>query len=355
MSPDALADRPAETSERSESPEAPLFLTGGTGLIGSHVAELWRSRGHPVRVLVRPGSDTRHLEELGCELVIGDLERPRSFRGAADGCPVAVHAAALVAEAAPWERYRAVNVEGTRHAVTECLRAGVERLVHVSSVAVYGHPADHGPGPIGETAAVDLPVPDGAHYERSKRAAEEVVRSVAGDETEWVLLRPCVVMGERDRNFTPRVAHLATRPLVPLIGGGGNDMAVVYAKSVAEAAWRAADHPRAASRAFNVTDDGRLLQHRLLEIAGERLGGGGISVPIPEISARLAVAGIEAAARLLPGRPAPPISRRQLWFLTRDDPFDSSRIREELGWSPSVSTLEGWRRTLDWYARASPS
>lgn len=334
-------------------PDGPLFLTGATGLIGSHVAELWRSAGRPVRALVRPGSDTRHLEELGCDLVVGDLEAPRSFRGAADGCGLAVHAAALVAARAPWDRYRSVNVEGTRHAVTESLRGGVDRFVHISSVAVYGHPASHGPGPIDESSPVDLPVPETAHYERSKRAAEEVVRSIAGRDTTWTSLRPCVVMGERDRTFTTRVARFVDRAFIPVTGRGENDLALVYAGNVAEAVWKAARHPEAANRVYNVTDDGRLPQRRLLESARESVGGSGITVPVPEPLVRWSVAALEAACLLLPGTPSPPVSRRQLWFLTREDPFDSSRIREDLDWSPSVSTAEGWERALAWYRRTA--
>lgn len=330
-----------------------LFLTGGTGLIGSHAAARWREEGHRVRALVRPDSDTRFLEELGCDLVIGDLEEPRSFRGAADGCDVGVHAAALVAARAPWERYRAVNVEGTRHAVTECLRAGVGRFVHVSSVAVYGHPADHREHPIDESAATDLPLPRTAHYERSKRAAEEVVRSIAGEELEWAILRPCVVMGERDRAFTRRVARLVERPLIPVVGGGENDLAVVYAGTVAGAAWHAARSPAAAGSVFNVTDDGELRQRRLLSLARRELGGAGLTVPVPEPAARATVAAIELGVRVAPGGAAPPVSRRQLWFLTRGDPFDSSRIRHELGFSPPTDTEEGWKRALGWYRRVA--
>lgn len=339
-------------SDESDAPGT-LFLTGGTGLIGSHAAARWREEGHRVRALVRPDSDTRFLEELGCDLVVGDLEEPRSFRGAADGCGVGLHAAAMVAVRASWERYRAVNVEGTRHAVTECLRAGVGRFVHVSSVAVYGHPSDHRELPIDESAPTDLPLPRSAHYERSKRAAEEVVRSIAGEALEWVILRPCVVMGERDRAFTPRVARLAGRPLIPVVGGGENDLAVVYAGTVAGAAWAAAGSPAAAGSAFNVTDDGELRQRRLLSLAREELGGPGLTVPVPEPAARAAVAAIELGARIAPGGTAPPVSRRQLWFLTRGDPFDSSRLRRQLGWSPLTSTEEGWKRALAWYRRVA--
>lgn len=337
-------------NERSPTPvsgDTPVvFLTGGTGLVGSHAAARWRAEGWAVRVLVRPGSDTRFLEELGCELVIGDLEAPESFRGAATGCRVIVHCAARVAGSAPWERFRRVNVEGTRHVVTECLRSGCSRFVHLSSVAVYGHPAEHGTSKLDESAATDLPVPDNAHYERSKRMAEDVVRRTGSTEVEWCILRPPVLMGERDRAFTPRLVSAARRPVLPRVGAGTNDLAVVYAGNVALATWLAGTREAARNAVYNVTDDGRLTQRQLLRDLREMVREAGITLPVPELLLRTAVGGMEALCRTLPGSPSAPVTRRNVWFLAHDDPYDCGRIRRQLGWEPRTSTREGWRRAV---------
>lgn len=339
-------DPPSDPSDRQR-----LFLTGGTGLVGSHVAELWTERGWTVRCLVRPHSDTRHLEELGCELVIGDLTRPESFRGAADGCAVAVHSAAVLGSDSPWKKHRAVNVAGTQHVVAECLRAGVRRLVHLSSVAVYGHPADHSRLPIDEGSPTDVPVPDCARYERSKRRAEQVVRRSAGPELEWTMLRPEMVMGERDRELTPRVVRHVRRPVVPRVGDGGNGLPVVYAGNVALAAWSAAESPEAAGRAYNVTDGGTLTQRELLEEARRTVDAGGPVIPIPEALLRGGVRALGSVSELLPRRLADVARGRHLWFLANDDPFDGSRLRRELGWEPATDASDGWRRSLEWRRR----
>lgn len=340
------SDSSAEPSSRRR-----LFLTGGTGLIGSHVAELFVERGWTARCLVRPGSDTRHLEDLGCELVIGDLTRPETFRGAADGCSVAVHSAAVLGSDSPWEKHRAVNVAGTQHVVAECLRAGVRRLVHLSSVAVYGHPADHSRLPIDESSPTDLPVPTSARYERSKRRSEKVVRRSAGSELEWTILRPEMVMGERDRQLTPRVVRHVRRPVVPRIGDGGNGLPVVYAGNVALAAWEAAGSPQASERAYNVTDDGSLTQRELLDTARRIMDSGGPVIPVPEAVLRVGARALGSALELLPRELADVARGRHLWFLANDDPFAGSRIRGELGWEPHTRVGEGWKRSLEWRRR----
>lgn len=325
-----------------------VFITGATGLLGSHAAERFSDRGWRIRALVRPGSDTRFLEELGAGLVVGDVTRPESFSGGAEDCDVLLHAAALVSGPAPWERYREVNVVGTRHAVAEAVRSGCRRFVHLSSVAVYGSPARQPRLPLTEDAPLDTRLGPDDHYERSKRMAETVVRRSAGETLEWSLVRPAVVMGERDRHFTPRVARLADRRLLFTVGDGTNELPVVYAGNVAEACRLAAVRAGAAGRAFNVAEDGGITQRRLCE---EAAPAEATILPLPRGPVESGVRGIEWLLGLLPGQGPPLASSRRVWFLCRDNPFDSRRVREELGWRPGVDTTEGWRRSLAWHRR----
>jgi 2-alkyl-3-oxoalkanoate reductase len=332
----------------SGSAEPTLFLTGATGLVGSHVAALFRERGWNIRAFVRPRADLRFLEGLGCEFVLGDLLRPETLRGAARDCDAMLHAAALVAAPAVWEGYRRVNVEGTSLVLEECLRSGCPRFLHVSSVAVYGPPGAHPSLPIDEDAAVDLPLEPRAHYERSKRMAESIVQRAS--ETGWTILRPAVVMGERDRNFTPRIAELAGHRLLPTVGRGDNPIPVVYAGNVAEACWLALTRPEARCRIYNVGDDGELTQRQLLSEAAPE---GALLVPLPRRVLEAFVAGMGRMATGGPDSRAPLLTPRRMWFAGRPNPFQSARIREELGWRPALPALEGWRRALAWHRRVA--
>lgn len=322
-----------------------MLVTGATGLVGSHAAARFREEGWRLRALIRPDSDARHLEELRAELVLGDVTRPDTISGAAEGCDVVVHAAAFLGGAAPWERYREVNVEGTRHVLTECIRAGCRRFVHLSSVAVYGPPSRQ-ERPIDETAPVDLPVGPRDHYERSKRMAERAVRRAAEGMVEWCMLRPAVVTGERDRHFAPRVVGLVDdRRLLATVGPGDNRLPLVYAGNVAEACLLAATREEAAGRVYNVTDDGGITQRRLLEMTAPT---GATILSLPRAPVELAARALDGLASLAGGGDSRVWNARRIWFLSRPAPFRSERISRELGWHASVTTVEGWRRTLRW-------
>jgi nucleoside-diphosphate-sugar epimerase len=344
---ESAVDGEPDSASDLDDLSATALVTGGTGLIGSHTAALFREMGWRVRALIRPTSDAAFLEELGCEFVLADLTSPESVSGAADGCEVVIHSAAQLGKPASMERHVDVNVEGTRRILKEAIDAGVRRFVHISSVAAYGAPFDESLLPLDEETPLDEPIPEEDHYSLTKRMAEEVVRKV-DRRVEWCILRPDMVMGERDRLFTPRVSRWASRPVLTTLGMGANDLPLVYAGNVALAAWLAATRDAAAWRTYNVTDDGELTQKTLVRIAAGRGPDAPVlPLPVPIIAAAGRVA--SAVGRIIPGVRPRVLTPRRLRLFTEGDPYDGALIGEELGWNPAVSTEEGWRRSVDWH------
>src|SRR5262249_18513440 len=94
---------------------SPCLVTGGTGLLGSHIAERLAARGDRVRALVRPGSDTRFLESLRVELVRGDLTDPAACAEAVRGVGVVYHSAAKVGDWGTWAEVQAGCLDATAH------------------------------------------------------------------------------------------------------------------------------------------------------------------------------------------------------------------------------------------------
>ncbi|HEX7089307.1 MAG TPA: NAD-dependent epimerase/dehydratase family protein [Longimicrobiales bacterium] len=324
-----------------------VFLTGGTGLVGSHVARRLRERGHDVVALVRPGREAPELGRLGVVRVEGDVcDAVERLSPLMAGCDAVVHAAAeLFARDAG--RFGRVNVEGTERVLRAAGAAGVRRVLHVSSIAVYGQ--QEGRVPLGEEAWREGRISRGAHYARSKRAAEEAAwRLHDAGLVRLTVVRPGVVYGEGDRWFMPRLAAVLRLPVVPLPDGGRRRLPLVYAGNLADGIVSAVERDEAAGRAYNLSADHPVRARELVELFGRALGRSPRCVSIPPSFLRLAAVAGDAAARLLPGRVGPGL-RRAVGRLLTDDPYDTTRARRELGWHGRVGLEEAVARTAGWY------
>ncbi|HEX7937380.1 MAG TPA: NAD-dependent epimerase/dehydratase family protein, partial [Gemmatimonadaceae bacterium] len=143
------------------------LVTGATGLVGSHIAELLLHQGWSVRALVRSSPSLGQLLP-GVEPATGDVLDEASFRRAAQGCNVVFHAAANIIVPGGWDAYRVTNIEGTRNAIGAAENAGA-RLLQVSSVAVYGPSSRYDAAKRGEKTderTVLAPLSDRAFYAR---------------------------------------------------------------------------------------------------------------------------------------------------------------------------------------------
>src|SRR5689334_23148106 len=98
----------------STNPSRLIFVTGATGLVGSHAVEEALRRGHSVRALVRSSSDTHWLDQWGVEKVTGDLADPEALRLGVAGADWVFNCAAKVGDWGTLEEFRALNVEAFR-------------------------------------------------------------------------------------------------------------------------------------------------------------------------------------------------------------------------------------------------
>ena len=176
-----------------------LFVTGATGFVGSHVAQLAARQGAELRVLARPTSNLTHLPRHA-EVVTGDLRAPVAFASALEGCDALIHVAAdyRLWVPKPAEMYQA-NVEGTRELLRLAREAGVRRVVYTSSVATMGF---HDAAVVNE----DTPVSEAAmigHYKRSKWLAEQVAIEASHMGQTVIILNPTTPIGSLDTKPTP--------------------------------------------------------------------------------------------------------------------------------------------------------
>lgn len=315
------------------------LVTGATGLVGSHIVERLLADGWSVRALTRNPDAARRTLPAGVEPTQGDVLDEASFIRAASGVDTIFHSAATIISGGGWDAYRATNLGGTANAIAAAERAKA-RLLHVSSVAVYGSAARYDAAKRGMKTDEDTPLPplsERGLYARSKRESEQMVFEAHRQGRVWATaVRPCVVYGTRDRQFVPRMARLIVRFPAPLLAGGKSVMSVVCAENVALGAVLAATSDVAGGRAYNLANDFDVTARRFFELGAEGLGVKARFIPVPLGAARGAMKGFTAMSRIFFGGRFNLLSGSSIDFLSQDNPFSSERARRELGWKPTA-------------------
>ena len=241
-----------------------VLLTGGSGFVGSYVAEQLTGLGHTVRALVRPQSDSKLLKTLkNIEFAPGAVEDRRSLDAAVTGVDAIIHVAGLVKARRP-EEFFAVNAEGTRIlvAAAEAHAPGLRRFEYVSSLSAVG------PCPDGKPVPDDAPPRPVTQYGRSKLAGEQAVLA-AKDRLPVTVIRPPLIYGPRDRE-TLAFFTSVKRGVLPVLGDGTNTLSVVYGEDCASAIVRATVTDGPSGRTYFL-DDGSVYVWRdaLAELENE--------------------------------------------------------------------------------------
>jgi nucleoside-diphosphate-sugar epimerase len=326
------------------------LVTGATGLLGMHLVPRLQRDGWQVRALVRDPARAGLLTRADVSLATGDILDEASFARAARGCDVLFHGAAVITPFGGWEAFRRPNVEGTRNAIVAATTANA-RLVHVSSVAVYGGNRFAAGGRRTDESVAPGRIPEDSYYARSKRESEDLVFEAQRAGRLWATaVRPSVVYGTHDRQFVPRLARLIRRGFAPVIAGGHNTLAVVHAANVADGLLRVASFDGANGKAYNLSNDYDVTVREFFERAAQGLEQRLRIVSVPMIVARAAFAVIKSVAPLFVGNRFKAMTASSLDFLARDNPFSSELARRELGWDPPVRPETGIPEAFRWWS-----
>lgn len=210
------------------------FVTGGTGFIGGRLVAKLRERGDEVVALVRNPGKATALQELGCELVTGDLSSVPVMRAGMEGCDVVFHAAAVYAVGIPAERRQEMlqaNIDGTTAALDAAVAAGVPRIVYVSTVNVFGN--THG-SVVTEGYRRNLAEGFLSTYDEAKYRAHEIALERIRDGAPIVIVQPAGVYGPGDHSEIGNTIKQARRGLLPLIPFPGMGICLVHVDDVAD-------------------------------------------------------------------------------------------------------------------------
>jgi dihydroflavonol-4-reductase len=313
------------------------LVTGATGLIGSHVARALVARGDRVRVTVPGHAGMDAIADLDVEVVTADVVNPSEMRKALRGVDRFFHVSGATTLRSGHAALHRANVVGTRVALEEALRAGVERVVHTSAAAALG-PAD-GDATVDERHLFDS-ARVGLAYAEVKAEAEREALRICAQGLPVVIVNPAHVLGPGDlhRSSTELVRRFLRREIPISVDGA---LCIVGAADVARGHLLADERGKVGERYIlggrNFTND------RLFADLARLSGVEGPAVKLP-LHAALALARVAEAA---PGRPI--MTVEEIRALSLRWAYRSTKAKRELGWTtghheqPLIDTIEWYR------------
>ncbi len=314
-----------------------LFITGATGLVGSHVVEEALQRGFKVRALVRGSSDTRWLDERAVEKVEGDLEDVKALQRGVAGANWVFNCAAKVGDWGTLEEFRRLNVGALELLLEAAVEARVERFVHVSSLGVYEGRDHFGTDETTPPAAQAL---DG--YTRSKVEAEALALLVYRERGLPVtVVRPGFIYGERDRTVLPKLVHSLRTKRFAYFGSGEQALNCIYVKNLVHALFLAAESNLSVGEVFNVTDGPRVSKRQFIGRVAELAGLRAPTRKIPLWLARTLANLLERRAIRKKSTTPPLVNKARYKFLGLNLDYSIEKAKQTLGYVPPYTTEAG--------------
>ncbi len=323
-----------------------IFLTGGTGFLGRHLVPALCRAGFEIRVLTRDPARNAWLERYpGVQVVKGDLLDAKTLLQAAKGCQYVIHAGGMFRFWGNEAAFISTNAIGTDNVMKAALEARVERVIHISTIAVIGQPDP--------TRIVDETHP--AHpadaYQRSKWQAEQVVTSYFQEhQLPVVVLRPGAYYGPLGHYAFNRLFFRdPMRGIIMQVNGGRYIIFPAYINDVVRGVLQGLEKGRL-GEVYNICGD--WISHReAFDVICEEANLPWPRLPIPGWLGIYTSRFLEAIAFFTHREPFWPLNLRS--YVYNNWRVSSDKARRELGFVPTEFRM-GARRTIEWYRAGQP-
>jgi len=311
---------------------ARILVTGANGFLGSRVVAALQRAGYEVCAFTRPG---RSANCAGVEVFEGDINDAQALRRAVEGVTGVVHCAARVATTGAWEEFAEANIRATRRLIAAAVEAGVERIIHISSLSVYA--VDTNGITVAEDSAYESESDARGHYSRSKLGADRAALYEARRGAPVVVLRPGLLYGPGRR---PPLARQSfnVKGLKLILARRDYRLPMTHVDNVADAVVLALRAPNAIGQAFTIVDE-NIRQEEYTSLYRAAAGELWRPVYLPVGAVGLAARVLEKALGL--ARRRSPVTYHQIRRATDSATFDCARARSVLGWQPRIGVQEG--------------
>lgn len=308
-----------------------VLVTGGSGYFGTELAALALARGDRVRSFDRnpPLPDGPEVDH-----VTGDVRDRAALVEACRGVDVVLHNVAQVPLAKDRDLFHSVNVVGTANLLVAAREAGVAKVVHTSTSAVYGIPEAN---PVDE-GSPRRPLEE---YGRAKLEAEWLCADAVAAGLDVTVVRPRTILGHGRLGIMAILFELVAEGApVPVLGSGANRYQLVHAEDLARACLLAGGRPGPAT--YNIGAGRFGTMRETLQALVDHAGTGSRVRSVPHAPARAALRAM-AGAGLVPLAP-------YHWLLYGESLwFDTTRAQAELGWEAEHSNAEMVIESYEWF------
>ncbi len=319
------------------------LVTGINGFIGSNLAERLLNEGWKVRGLVRKTSDLKFLKGLDIEYYYGDITEPNTLDEPMKGVYQVFHVAALSSDWGHYEKFYKINVEGTLNVAKAAHKASVERMVYISTVAMYGF------GRLNvkesdEKLHTDFP------YCQTKRLAEEkVMEFVKESGLRLTAVKPGNVYGVKDHTFIEKYLDALESGKAGYVDGGKRKTCPVYVENLVDGIMLASQKEEAIGETFFITDGMDITWKEFTDKLADEMNLKRPTSSFPFFLAYAVAFVMEFIYTALDTKEPPILTRYRIFNGGKDYTFSIEKARKNLGYEPKIQFEEAIKRTVNWY------
>ncbi|MEX0686121.1 MAG: NAD(P)-dependent oxidoreductase [Balneolales bacterium] len=316
------------------------FITGGTGFIGSHLADFLILGDAEVRCLVR--KQEKWLEGKPFKKISGDLHDLAALKEGMKGVDIVFHLAGLV-KAPDYNAFYQCNVDATENVIRMAQKCGVEKVIVLSSLAAAG-PSNG--TPLSEDE-MNEPV---SMYGKSKRKMEEVIHSISTPDTSVTIIRPPAVFGPREDQIYS-IFKWASKGIFPIVGKKKESkrLSLIYVSDLVEGMMLAANNHKKGVETYYISSEKTYSWEDIKTVTAVVLGRKLRAIYIEPGLVKKFAGAIEYISLYFGYYPV--INRDKASEMILEWTCSVEKAKNELDYRQQVSLDAGITKTIQWYKK----